>query len=1008
MNRSATLHSLLSILFTWSTAAAQSPTPRLLVDTDLRPAAVVPPSAQGFLNLGAYTYFAATDALHGRELFRCRGHAAPAELVADVLPGMGSSEPADLTVVGSLLYFSADDGRHGRELWVTDGTAQGTRLVVDLVVGPLGSVPQGLARGIGATVLFWAYTAATGRELFVSDGTALGTKLVVDLTTGATGTEPGPILTVGGVGFFSTGPGNLYATDGTAPGTKQLVTLTNVQEMAALGSKLLFFASQDPSGSEPWVSDGTAAGTTLLKDVHPGPGGSGSFLGFRTAGDGFLVVGSRAFFPAHKPQGGIWSTDGTAQGTVEVAGAPQSWTFQSLRSFGGRIWFVSPALGGVLPLGMILWRSEGTQSSTVPVAYFSEGDHLPQLEVAGSRMYFHAATKTEGMELWSSDGTVAGTRIVRDLAPGPAGSFDGRSSGLLHADSGGGLLFNAGTSGGAEVLYGTDGTTAGTQPLKGIGQPPLGATRGAEVLELKAAAGLMWFRAGDALWRSDRSASGTFAVGAKLGPGASRAEVPDDLSLVGIGQRALFRGWDPAHGYELWSSDGTTAGTSLVEDSNPGPADGLLTTGFARSGDEVYYLATSSDQGAWQLRATDGVGPSRMLARYPTYYSEFRLSALGRVDGRQLLGTLAWYESDLQQQVWSTDGTAGGTKQHFSAYQNFGRYRNLAPQPETFVELGGLAVFLTLDSFSTSYPSLYLTVSDGKSVQKLNVTTQVEGPVVELAGRAFFLRASALFATDGTQAGTGAVWTSANELGASGLSRAGDRLFFSTNTLTYEPGTSTYLGTASALWRSDGTTAGTVRVSDLAGPIEHLTAIGEHVWFTTDAGLWTSDGTAAGTQLVTDALRVRAAVADRGTLWLAADDGVHGLEVHVIGPLPHAQDLAGACGRGSGPRLRGTTPQLGRDLRLSLTGGVASALGLVWLGAPQQPVNLGAGCELHVAPGQVVSPVRCDSSGTWTATLPVPDLPALRGLRVHAQVGLGSTSQPPLGVDFSNGLSLGL
>ena len=73
MNRSATLHSLLSILFTWSTAAAQSPTPRLLVDTDLRPAAVVPPSAQGFLNLGAYTYFAATDALHGREVLEPDG-----------------------------------------------------------------------------------------------------------------------------------------------------------------------------------------------------------------------------------------------------------------------------------------------------------------------------------------------------------------------------------------------------------------------------------------------------------------------------------------------------------------------------------------------------------------------------------------------------------------------------------------------------------------------------------------------------------------------------------------------------------------------------------------------------------------------------------------------------------------------------------------------------------------------------------------------------------------------
>lgn len=43
---------------------------------------------------------------------------------------------------------------------------------------------------------------------------------------------------------------------------------------ARLGEKLFFFERDGLHGSEPWITDGTAEGTYLLKDVLPGPASS--------------------------------------------------------------------------------------------------------------------------------------------------------------------------------------------------------------------------------------------------------------------------------------------------------------------------------------------------------------------------------------------------------------------------------------------------------------------------------------------------------------------------------------------------------------------------------------------------------------------------------------------------------------------------------------------------------------------------------------------------------------
>src|SRR5262249_43368529 len=119
-----------------------------------------------------------------------------------------------------------------------------------------------------------------GNELWKSDGTAVGTVLVKDIFPGTS--------------FFgipnSSDPGNL----------------------TAVGNTLFFSAGDGINGRELWKSDGTEAGTVLVKDIEPGFGGSGP--------GNFTAVGNTLYFTARTSANGmeLWKSDGTATGTVMV------------------------------------------------------------------------------------------------------------------------------------------------------------------------------------------------------------------------------------------------------------------------------------------------------------------------------------------------------------------------------------------------------------------------------------------------------------------------------------------------------------------------------------------------------------------------------------------------------------------------------------------------------------------------------------------------------------------
>lgn len=270
---------------------------------------------------GYYAFFSAKDNDHGEELWITDGTPGGTRMVKDINPGVSTSDIQYLTRFNDKVLFSANDGENGYELWISDGTADGTYMLKDIheleSSNPIGFCQLDEGHMVFYATDFDSETAASSPQqwLWITDGTEEGTKLVKQVDCVFPGAEEGDNrwganMRVGRKVFFKAEESDkdgtthgieLWVTDGTEAGTylvKDINTEPNVDKPGSTLSpalahmqnfyneKLFFKAWSIESGNEPWASDGTEDGTYEIFNTIPTVGANG--LG---NGGGVTMVG---------------------------------------------------------------------------------------------------------------------------------------------------------------------------------------------------------------------------------------------------------------------------------------------------------------------------------------------------------------------------------------------------------------------------------------------------------------------------------------------------------------------------------------------------------------------------------------------------------------------------------------------------------------------------------------------------------------------------------------------
>lgn len=840
---------------------------------------------------------------------------AEAELVKDLNrgPGSFSAEIEWVMPVERGVVFQMKSMAQGSELWTSDGTPQGTRLLADILPGKLGSYPGQPVRA-GNRVGFRTLFPANEEQLWLSDGTEAGTRMIFD-TAAEGGSGQIGLLTGTGHGLFyyvarevPKRSGEVWFSDGTQDGTQLLDrnedSIGRITEFHSNRAYACFLADDE----ELWRSDGRAAGTVLLLNVRTVTGGVPLEL---------RVAERRIYFTVQQAGGQIelWGCGMEGEGAERLGSG--FWTHVGeIETIGDEVAWIAWNPDST----RTLWYSDGTAGGTGALElsrrdglrYFPQGGLTPWQ----GAMYFTAYHEElplsnpnagTGVELWRTDGTAAGTRLVKDVRPGPA------SSNPVHLmGAGAHLYFQVEGADGISELWRTDGRARGTEEVSSLLDRAAALSTGSLVA---ASGGSLYYAASrglveNALWktrpsgrgvqrlsRPEKSTGSAFTVGRgsylevggavlafvngsggsvaelwRLGAdGGARAVWAPGARVSGpfgfnfettSGGQAIFSS-QPVNDRpgELWASDGSRRGTRLLVRH----ASYHYLTDFTHSGGILYYALISqfdrtksslwrtdgTPEGTRQVMAADGSGPSPIWGELVDYQGVLHLM------GNEAPATVS---------LWRSDGSAGGTVQLRESW--VGVLGGFAPH------LGTVGDELCFTLNVGGQPSLWR--SDGTAAGTYSWPNPEGGfragsigPAVDLGGVQVFQAAppaitAALrwYRSDGTTEGTYPMLPGSSGQHAYQYAAPEGHVVVLGGRMIY-PGREELSGEfESELWSSDGTAAGTYRVKDIRpGPRSsqptELLRVGDVVYFTAETDehgreLWKSDGTEEGTMLAAD------------------------------------------------------------------------------------------------------------------------------------------------------------
>lgn len=328
---------------------------------------------QGIFHLTVYNhklYFYHDDGVNGLEIWSSDGTTAGTKMLKDINPGKGSSQPENMTVCNGLLLFNAYDGTENRnKLWKTDGTEAGTEIVYNVLALPANG---SLKLMVYNNKIYFTGNVGSGYSLWESDGTTGGTKSIHKMTLGSSADysiSNGNLIFVG-ADNNTTG---LYSFDGSnvtliSDEPKFISGATSFYEYKGL---VYFEATTANEGSELWVSDGTKAGTKMVKDLNPGTGNSRPM--------GFNELNGNLYFLTDF-QGDLWKTDGT---TTEKIGEGVGQFSRKMKLFNNKLYFG----------GAFMWESDGTKVGTKqmdPIITFENNYSTKEMYIYNDELYFGA------------------------------------------------------------------------------------------------------------------------------------------------------------------------------------------------------------------------------------------------------------------------------------------------------------------------------------------------------------------------------------------------------------------------------------------------------------------------------------------------------------------------------------------------------------------------------------------------------------------------------------------
>ena len=253
-------------------------------------------------------------------------------------------------------------------------------------------------------------------------------------------------------GDYKTNTRGLWISDGTTAGTKLLKALDIGFPFTEYNGKTYFLAKGAETYAELWLTDGTEIGTRLVKNLKPTSAGSAIIMS---------VFNNKLYFVAMDAEHGkeLWVSDGTESGTKLFKdinpGIGDSFGYGYAIVYKNKMYFSAKDKQN----NEELWVTDGTEVGTKLFKDINteESSYPSNFNIVNGKLYFNARTANEGNELWVSDGTEAGTHLVRDVAPkdeiygpGKTVEYNGKAYFITHGYQK------------PYQLWSTDGTEAGT------------------------------------------------------------------------------------------------------------------------------------------------------------------------------------------------------------------------------------------------------------------------------------------------------------------------------------------------------------------------------------------------------------------------------------------------------------------------------------------------------------------------------------------------------------------